>query len=91
LVISVLKDASGRQPIPPRALIRRESFSVNVLRDFENGSTLVTAENNRSQERAQIEGPIADEAAIIGQAVVQIAGFQEPPPAHEVQDWDFSL
>lgn len=90
LVTRTLEAASGKAVAVPRALIRREEFTVRVLRDFEGGLTLVTAESKHNGETAQIEGAIADEAILIGRAVEQIAGFKEPPPAGE-QDWDFSL
>jgi predicted protein tyrosine phosphatase len=91
LVTRTLEAASGKAVPVPRALTRREEFSVRVLRDFEGGLTLVTAESKRNGEVAQVEGPIAEEGALIGRAVEQVAGFKDPPPAGEVQDWDFSL
>ena len=91
LVTRALEAASGKAVAVPRALTRREEFSVRVLRDFEGGLTLVTAESKRNGETAHIEGAIADEAVLIGRAVEQVAGFKEPPPANQVQDWDFSL
>ncbi len=91
LVIRNLEAASGRSVSVPRALTRREEFSVRVLRDFEGGLTLVTVESNRNGETAQIEGPIAEEGALIGRGVEKVAGFKEPPPAGQVQDWDYSL
>ena len=91
LVTRTLEAASGKAVPVPRALTRREEFSVRVLRDYEGGLTLVTVEAVRSGETHQIEGAIADEAALIGRAVEQVAGFKEPPPANQVQDWDFSL
>ena len=91
LVTKTLEAVSGRSIPVPRALIRREEFSVRVLRDFEGGLTLVTAEAARGGEICQVEGPIANESVLIGQAVEQVAGFKDPPPANQVQDWDFSL
>lgn len=91
LIVRELEAASGKKVLVPRALTRREEFTVRVLRDFEGGLTLVTAESVRNGETHQVEGPIAEEAALIGQAIEQVAGFKEPPPAGQVQDWDFSL
>jgi len=91
LVTRTLEAESGKAVAVPRALTRRDEFKVSVLRDFEGGLTLVSAESIRSGETAQIKGPIADEAVLIGQAVEQVAGFKEPPPANQVQDWDDSL
>ncbi len=91
LVLRELEAVSGRSVSVPRALTRREEFSVRVLRDFEGGLTLVTVESNRIGETAQLEGPIAEEGALIGRGVEKVAGFREPPPAGQVQDWDYSL
>jgi len=91
LVVRELEALSGRAVAVPRALTRREEFSVRVLRDFDAGLTLVTAESVRNGETFQVEGPISDEASLIGQAIEQVAGFKDPPPANQVQDWDSSL
>lgn len=91
LVIRELEALTGKTVSVPRALTRREEFTVRVLRDFEGGLTLVTAESTRTGDMHQIEGPIADESALIGHAIEKVAGFKEPPPASHVQDWDFSL
>ncbi len=80
-------------PIPiPRALIRRENFSVRTFRDFEAGTSLVTVEN-RFGDIESLEVPISDEGIAIGTLCDRIAGMdnESTPPAHQVQDWDFSL
>lgn len=91
LVIRTLEAASEKAVPVPRALTRREEFGVRVLRDFEKGLTRVTVESIRNGETAQVEGLIADEAELIGQAVEQVAGFKDPPPVSQVQDWDDTL
>lgn len=91
LVIRTLEAASEKAVSVPRALTRREEFGVRVLRDFEKGLTRVTVESIRNGETAQVEGLIADEAELIGQAVEQVAGLKDPPPVSQVQDWDDTL
>lgn len=91
-VVAALEQASGVQVHDfPRALLRREKFEVSVLRDFDGGLTLVTAENVRSGERFQVEGPVAEEGALVGVAISKVAGIQDPPPAAQIQDWDHGL
>lgn len=91
LVVRTLETVSGKAVPVPRALTRREEFGVRVLRDFEKGLTRVTVESIRNGETAQVEGLIADEAVLIGRAVEQVAGFKNPPPVSQVQDWDDTL
>jgi broad specificity phosphatase PhoE len=78
-------------PIPvPRALIQREHFTVRVLRDFPAGLSMVSVEN-REGEIECLEGPIADEGQIAGELIEKLGGLKDPPPAHQIQDWSFSL
>lgn len=90
-VLKVLGDVTGLEIPVPRALMRRETCKVQVLRDFDDVSTLVSVENTKTGEIEWKEGPIADEASLIAEAFEMVAGLKDPPPAHQVQDWDFSL
>lgn len=72
----------------PRALPRRENFSVSVLRDFESGRATVTVENKRSCESVALEGPMLEVSALAAAGIERVGGVANPPASYHVSDWD---
>ncbi|MDP3512501.1 MAG: hypothetical protein Q8S20_07110 [Sulfuritalea sp.] len=72
----------------PRALPKRESFTVSVTRNFETGLAEVTVENKRTGEKAIVDGPMLDVPALASTGMQRVWGVRNPPPSYHVSDWD---
>lgn len=87
-ILSTLQKLTGRALPRPRALPKRESFSVFISRDFETGLATVTVENTRNGESVTVEGPMLDAPALAAEGIERVWGIVEPPPSYHVSDWD---
>lgn len=87
-VLETMSQITALELKRPRALPRREDFSVSVVRDFESGRASVIVENNRSGESAVEEGPILEVPALAAAGIERIWGVANPPPSYHVTDWD---
>lgn len=87
-ILSTLQKLTGRALLRPRALPKRESFSVSISRDFETGLAAVTVENTRNSESVTVEGPMLDAPALAAEGIERVWGILEPPPSYHVSDWD---
>lgn len=87
-LLKTLNAVSGRSVKPPRALPRREKFSVSVARDFSSGLAQVTVINVRSKEQAVMEGPLLQVPELAAAGMQQVWGLENPPPSYHVKDWD---
>ncbi len=87
-VLSVLQKLSGRVLDRPRALPKRERFSVSVERDFETGQATVTVENARSNEQVTIAGPMLEVTELAAAGIKRVWGIMDPLPSYHVTDWD---
>lgn len=87
-VLSVLENL-GRRPLSrPRALPRRENFSVSVARNFETGQAEVVVENTRTSEQVVVSGPLLEVPALAAEGMQRVWGVLDPPPSYHVSDWD---
>lgn len=87
-VMVTLEKITGRALLRPRALPKRETFSVSVFRNFETGQAVVTVANERNGEQVNIEGPMLDVPALASDGIQRVWGVSEPPPSYHVADWD---
>lgn len=87
-ILTTLENMTGTSLPRPRALPKRESFSVSVARDFETDQAEVTVENTRTGESAVIDGPMQYAAAFAAAGMQQVWGVLDPPPSYHVSDWD---
>lgn len=87
-MLTTLETMTGT-PLPrPRALPKRESFSVSVTRNFETGQAEVAVENTRTGETATMKGPMLDVPALAAAGMQQVWGVLDPPPSYHVANWD---
>lgn len=87
-ILSTLQKLTGRVLPRPRALPKRERFSVSISRDFETDLATVTVENTRNSESVTVEGPMLDASALAAEGIERVWGIVEPPPSYHVSDWD---
>ena len=87
-VMAILEKITGKALSRPRALPKRETFSVSVFRDFETGQAVVTVANERSGEQIDIEGPMLEIPALAANAMQRVWGVSNPPPSYHIADWD---
>lgn len=81
-ILSTLQKLTGRVLPRPRALPKRESFSVSISRDFETGLAAVTVENTRNGESFTVEGPMLDAPALAAEGIERVWGILDPPPSY---------
>jgi len=87
-MLTTLENMTGLSLPRPRALPKRENFSVAVARNFETGQAEVTVENLRTGETAVVDGPMLFAAAFAAAGMQQVWGVLNPPPSYHVSDWD---
>lgn len=87
-ILTTLENITGASLPRPRALPKRENFSVSVARNFETGQAEVAVENTRTGETAVVSGPMLDVPALAGQGMERVWGVLNPPPSYHVSDWD---
>ncbi|BAO28300.1 hypothetical protein [Sulfuritalea hydrogenivorans] len=87
-MLIVLEQMTGTSLPRPRALPKRESFSVSVVRDFHTDEAEVTVENIRTGETVVVDGPMLFAAAFAAAGIQKVWGVLNPPPSYHVQDWD---
>lgn len=87
-VIATLEKSTGKALLRPRALPKRETFSVSVFRNFETGQAVVTVVNERNGEQVNIEGPMIGVPALAADGMQRVWGVSEPPASYHVADWD---
>jgi hypothetical protein len=87
-VLTTLETMTGT-PLPrPRALPKRESFSVSVARNFETGQAEVAVENTRTGDKVSVTGPMLDVSALAAKGMERVWGVLNPPPSYHVSNWD---
>lgn len=87
-ILSTLQKLTGRALPRPRALPKRESFSISISRDFETGLAVVTVGNTRNGESFTVEGPMLDAPSLAAEGIERVWGILEPPLSYHVSDWD---
>lgn len=87
-MLTTLENNTGMSLPRPRALPKRENFSVSVARDFETGQAEVAVENTRTGETATASGPMQDVPVLAATGMQQVWGVLNPPPSYHVSDWD---
>lgn len=87
-MLTTLENMTGMSLPRPRALPKRESFSVSVARNFETGLAEVVVQNTRTGEQAVLEGPMLEVPALTAEGMQQVWGILNPPPSYHVSDWD---
>lgn len=86
-VLSVLRKMTGQALARPRALPKREQFSVSIARNFETGQAEVTVENQQGGESTVKAGPMLQVPELAAAGIQQVWGIQNPPPSYHVTDW----
>lgn len=87
-VLTTLENMTGTLLPRPRALPKRESFSVSVARNFETGQAEVAVENTRTRETATLSGPMLEVPTLAAAGIRQVWGVLNPPPSYHVSNWD---
>lgn len=87
-VLSVLGKVSGHYPSRPRALPRKERFTLAIQRDFHCDIATVTIANLVTEESLTREGPLLSVPDLVAQGLQQVWGVKSPPPSYLVSDWE---
>lgn len=87
-MLTTLENNTGMSLPRPRALPKRENFSVSVARDFETGQAEVAVENTRTSERVVVNGPLLEVPALAAEGMQRVWGVLNPPPSYHVSDWE---
>lgn len=87
-MLTTLENMTGMSLPCPRALPKRENFSVSVARNFETGQAEVVVENTRTGEAATMNGPMLDVPALAAEGMERVWGIPNPPPSYHVSNWD---
>lgn len=87
-MLTTLENMTGMSLPRPRALPKRESFSVSVARNFETGQAEVVVQNTHTGEQAVLDGPMLEVPALTAEGMQRVWGILNPPPSYHVSDWD---
>lgn len=87
-MLTILEKMTGMSLPRPRALPKRERFSVSVARNFETGQADVAVENMRTGEQASVTGAMLDVPALAAEGMRRVWGVPNPPPSYHVSNWD---
>ena len=87
-LLTTLGRLTGRQLARPRALPKREQFSVGVQRNFNTGQASVTVANMRNGQSIVMEGPMLEVPELAAAGIQRVWGIVDPPPSYHVADWN---